>query len=123
MKNVYLKKSLIEELKEKTNIRLVLFAVTENLVPSPILVGCLTGHIRYLNLNKDFFKISFQDQSRIIKEKINVHFNATQGKIFGYGRITHYILKKKYDQKPEALQIFDLNGDLIISISGNPREI
>ncbi|MCK5537910.1 MAG: hypothetical protein KAI79_13875 [Bacteroidales bacterium] len=57
----------------------------------------------------------------IIKKKIQQHFKNNKGEIEIIGAITHYVLRKDYDEKSEDILVFNLKGDKILEPDENLR--
>jgi hypothetical protein len=66
-----------------------LLAISTNRIPSPIFLGAITDHLRYINFDKSFRKLRHEEQLDRVKEAIACHFLMTEGRIAGSGQILH----------------------------------
>src|SRR5271157_498374 len=90
-----------------------LLAVTSNHIPSPIFVGAMVAHQRYIYLEDDFLELEYIDQLARVSGHIIAHMVRQDGGIPAFGRIKYYILRKYFDEAKTDYLFSDTSGSLI----------
>jgi hypothetical protein len=90
-----------------------LFAVTVNKIPSPIFVGAMFQHLRYIILDDNFLNQEYIDQLANIGNLIRYHIVNNDGEISAFGKIKYYIFQRCFEEQKKDRLCFDINGILI----------
>ena len=90
-------------------------AICEKSVPSPIIAGNMTHARRFVNFDSSFLELSENDKLAAVKKEIISHFLKNEGCIPAFGGITHYVLRRDYDEKFENILLFDICGIRIVN--------
>jgi len=86
----------------------------ENNVPSPIFIGTMVDHLKYVRLDKTFLPLDNSEQMVKTKKLIRQHYKQLEGKLSGFGKIIHYVLRTDFDENKEDILLFDIEGNLMI---------
>jgi hypothetical protein len=90
-----------------------LLAVTSNHIPSPIFVGAMVAHQRFIYFEDDFLELEYIDQLARVSGHVIAHMVKQDGRIPAFGRIKYYILQRAYDEAKSDRLFFDTSGSLI----------
>ncbi|MDP8268590.1 MAG: hypothetical protein P9L97_07685 [Candidatus Tenebribacter davisii] len=90
-------------------------AMCELGIPSPIFIGIMTHHSRFVYFEESFLDLTYSDQLMLVQKSILRHFERFDGSISGFRNIIHYVLRRFYDEDEDEILLFDIKGNIIIN--------
>jgi len=125
-----IQKGVDEELRmqdESARKRFVpyLFCATKRKVPGRIFMCAITGAScsRYAYLHYHYEKLSPEEQAMNRMEVIAFKLQQHEGSIPPFGKITHFVLKRTYDDIESRREVYNLEGNMITNPSAEMQEI
>lgn len=101
------------EKDEREKFRPYFYSINERSVPSPIIIGNMVHHTRFVYYYKEFKKYTLREQLVQIKFDIADHYFINKGSIPAFGKILYYVYRNNYDLKDSELTVLDTSGEII----------